>query len=62
MRDLTKPNNWTEEETQNVVNVFAWLLKEDKKQNPHLYKKSKIPPKSLENVPDKEVSIMSENS
>jgi hypothetical protein len=62
MSDLVKPSNWTEEETQNVVNVFAWLLKEDKKQNPHLYKKMKIPPKSLGNVPDKEVSIMSENS
>lgn len=62
MSDLVKPSNWTEEETQNVVNVFAWLLKEDKKQNPHLYKKTKIPPKSLENMPDKRTSIMSENS
>lgn len=34
-------NNWTKEEWQNVVNVFAWLLKEDKKQNPHLYKNKK---------------------
>lgn len=59
----TKQNvKWNEEETQNVVNVFAWLLKEDKKQNPHLYQKTKIPPKSLENMPDKELSIMSENS
>ena len=62
MSDLVKPSNWTEEETQNVVNVFAWLLKEDKKQNPHLYQKIKIPPKSIENVPDKRSSIMSENS
>ena len=35
-------NNWTKEEWQNVVNVFTWLLKEDKKQNPHLYKNKKF--------------------
>lgn len=34
-----KNNNWTDEERERVVNVFAWLLKEDKKQNLDLYKK-----------------------
>ena len=62
MDNLRKPKNWTEEERQNVLNVFGWLLKEDKKQNPHLYQKIKTPPKSIENVPDKRTSIMSENS
>jgi|GEM_PF-2938601 len=32
------PKNWTEEETARVVSVFEWLLKEDRKQNPKLYK------------------------
>lgn len=41
MDNLRKPKDWTEEEKQNVLNVFGWLLKEDKKQNPHLYKKKK---------------------
>lgn len=52
---------WNEEETQTVLNVFVWLLKEDRKQNPHLYQKIKTSPKSIENVPDKQASIMSEN-
>lgn len=39
MDNLRKPKNWTDEERQNIVNVFAWLLKEDKKQNPNNYKK-----------------------
>ncbi len=26
------------EEKQNLVDVFAWLIQEDKKQNPELYK------------------------
>ena len=28
----------TEEENQKLVEVFAWLIKEDRKQNPELYK------------------------
>lgn len=62
MSDLVKPSNWTEEETQNVVGLFQILLNVDKRVNPHLYKKIKIPPKSLGNVPDKQTSILSENS
>jgi hypothetical protein len=27
------------EEKNRVVNIFAWLINEDKKQNPNLYKK-----------------------
>lgn len=40
MNDQTKrnPNNWTKEETDRVVAVFQWLLEQDKKQNPDLYK------------------------
>lgn len=34
--------DWTYEERERVVNVFAWLLKEDNKQNPHLYKKAPL--------------------
>ncbi len=37
--DKKNPKNWTPEERGRVVKVFEWLLKEDKKQNPHLYKK-----------------------
>lgn len=33
-------SEWTEEERERVVQVFAWLLKEDRKQNPHLYQKN----------------------
>lgn len=32
LRDCTK------EEIDRLVGAFAWLIKEDKKQNPHLYK------------------------
>ena len=39
--DKRKPENWTLQERERVVKVFEWLLKEDKKQNPHLYKKSR---------------------
>ena len=31
-----------QEEIDKVVGVFAWLIKEDKKQNPHLYQKNNI--------------------
>jgi hypothetical protein len=66
MGNLRKPKDWTEEERQNVVNVFAWLLKEDKKQNPHLYKKnaktSEINKDNREKLDKDGVSIMSENS
>ena len=34
-----KFDDFTQEEKDTVVNVFTWLLKEDKKQNPHLYKR-----------------------
>lgn len=37
--DRKNISDWTDEERERVVNVFAWLRKEDKKQNPHLYKK-----------------------
>jgi hypothetical protein len=65
MSDLTKPNNWTEEETQNVVNVFSWLLREDRKQNPHLYKKenpTEINKEYADKQADNSHPIMSENS
>lgn len=38
----------------NLVAVFSLLLKWDREQNPHLYQKIKPPPKSIENVPDKQ--------
>lgn len=41
MKNTKQNTKWTDEETQNVVNVFTWLLKEDRKQNPHLYKNKK---------------------
>ena len=37
--DKRNPDNWTKEELDRVVKVFEWLIKEDRKQNPHLYKK-----------------------
>ncbi len=37
-KDKIKPNNWTKEETDRIVNAFKWLIQEDKKQNPDLYK------------------------
>ncbi len=37
-KDKMNPNNWTAEETDRVTAVFEWLLKQDKKQNPDLYK------------------------
>ena len=40
--DIKNISDWTDEERERVVNVFAWLLKEDKKQNPHLYKKAPL--------------------
>jgi len=33
-----KINKLSTEEKQNLVGVFAWLIQEDKKQNPELYK------------------------
>jgi hypothetical protein len=36
--DKKNPKNWTKEETDRVVGVFQWLLEQDKKQNPDLYK------------------------
>ena len=38
--DKKNPNNWTQEERDRVVEVFQWLLDQDRKQNPHLYTKS----------------------
>jgi len=29
----------SKKDKENLVNVFNWLLEQDKKQNPHLYKK-----------------------
>jgi hypothetical protein len=40
-KEPKNPIEWTEEEKQNVVNVFSWLLEQDKKQSPHLYKNKK---------------------
>lgn len=31
----------TYEDRQKLISAFAWLIQEDKKQNPHLYKTSK---------------------
>ena len=38
--DKRNPKNWTKEEADRVVAVFQWLLDQDRKQNPDLYKKS----------------------
>lgn len=57
---------WNEEERQNIVNVFAWLLKEDRKQNPHLYTKNKnlteINKDNRKKLGRESASMMSENS
>jgi hypothetical protein len=37
-----KFNNFSLEDRQKLVSVFAWLIKEDKKQNPALYQSKKI--------------------
>jgi hypothetical protein len=37
-QDKRNPDNWTTEERDRVVDVFQWLLEQDKKQNPDLYK------------------------
>ncbi len=34
-------DNLSSEDRQNLVDVFAWLIQEDKKQNPALYERSK---------------------
>ena len=62
MKNTKKSVEWSEEEKRNIVGAFQILLDVDRRINPHLYKKIKTSPKSIENVPDKEVSIMSENS
>jgi len=41
MEDKKNLKNWTQEERDRVVAVFAWLLEQDKKQNPDLYKTKK---------------------
>lgn len=33
-------SEWTEEEGKRIVGLFSLLMKIDKRQNPHLYKKS----------------------
>lgn len=33
--------NLTNEDRQKLVSAFAWLIQEDKKQNPELYRKAK---------------------
>lgn len=41
MQDIilsSKLNSLSVEDKQKLVNVFVWLLEEDKKQNPALYK------------------------
>jgi hypothetical protein len=37
-KDKRNPENWTQEDLDRIVRSFVWLIKEDKKQNPHLYK------------------------
>lgn len=37
-KNKEKTNNWTKEETDNIVNAFKWLIEQDKIQNPDLYK------------------------
>ncbi len=39
MMNTKKPTPWTDEERARVVALFDLLIKMDKKQNPHLYKK-----------------------
>lgn len=39
--DKKNKPEWSKEERDRVVAVFQWLLKEDKKQNPHLYEHKK---------------------
>jgi hypothetical protein len=41
MSDLTKPNNWTEEETQNVVNVFFLAFERRQETEPSFIQKGK---------------------
>lgn len=57
-----KSIKWTDEERRNIVGAFQVLLDIDRRINPHLYKKTKISPKSIRNRPDNGLSIMSENS
>lgn len=40
-RDESKIKDLSLEDRQRLVGVFAWLLKEDKKQNPALYQRNK---------------------
>lgn len=39
--DKRNPDNWSKEELDTVVRVFQWLLEQDRKQNPDLYKPQK---------------------
>ena len=39
--DTKNINNWTPEESERIVKVFEWLLKEDERQNSRLYENSK---------------------
>ena len=36
--DKRNLKNWSQEEKDNFIAVFQWLLEQDKKQNPDLYK------------------------
>lgn len=38
---LTSLESLSIDDRRKLVSVFAWLLKEDKKQNPHLYSRKK---------------------
>lgn len=40
--DKKNPTNWTNEEQDRVAGLFDLLIKMDKKQNPDLYKLSKV--------------------
>ncbi len=59
---MTKEQEIDKEGMDNLVAVFSLLLKWDREQNPHLYQKEKISPKSIEITEKSEVPIMSENS
>ena len=36
---MISPLNLSQQDRQKLSNAFAWLIQEDKKQNPDLYKK-----------------------
>lgn len=55
--DSKNINDWTDEKRERVVNVFTWLLKEDKKQNPDLYKKAPLEKGRDRNQSNSQISL-----